>query len=245
MSQTPNITAIVNAHREGIAARASLASLQKAIKKAQGHGILVEALAILDHADPPTYEVFESNREWLSVLSVEHGDLGKSRNSGVQAAGGKWVAFLDADDLWGANWLSAAFFAGESDPREVVWHPALNVFFDQYPRIFRHVDMEDSSFDPAALVLTNCWTALSFARRSLFIECPYGPTDMAEQIGFEDWTWNLETIDRGVLHKTVPDTGHIIHSKSDSLVKRSSAANCMPIMPDFFRRVVAQRNPAR
>jgi glycosyltransferase involved in cell wall biosynthesis len=41
----------------------------------------------------------------LRVLSVEHQGLSATRNRGVAASQGEFIAFLDADDLWTANAL--------------------------------------------------------------------------------------------------------------------------------------------
>lgn len=242
--ESPNLTAIVNAHREGLLAQATLLSLTQAVSHAEREGLQVETIAVLDCPDAVTTEMFESyarSHNGTSVLKVDHGELGRSRNSGVAAARGEWIAFLDADDLWGANWLSGAYHMAKSDPRPVVWHPEVSVYFGNNCHIFVHVDAEDPSFNPRGLAITNYWTALCFARRSLLLDTPYRPTNIRNQLGFEDWGWNSEVAAQGVLHKIVPNTGHAIRVKEDSLLKQTNSANCMPYPSELFRNMLRNR----
>jgi glycosyltransferase involved in cell wall biosynthesis len=52
----------------------------------------------------------------LRVLSVEHQGLSATRNRGVVASQGKFIAFLDADDLWTPNTLKLYVEALSANP---------------------------------------------------------------------------------------------------------------------------------
>lgn len=234
-----DITAVINGHSEGLMAVSSLRSLIAAADFAGKHGLNVELLAILDRPDELTAEVFDefaSAYPQLCVRKVELGDVGYARNFGAQTAAGKWTAFLDADDLWCEDWLVAAHRAAQAESREVVWHPDVNVLFGATPHIYTHMDMDDPLFDIALVAFTNPWTSLSFVRTEFLRSVPYTGTHLNQNIGYEDWSWNIDAIDRGAIHKVVPDTAHSIRTKLVSLVKRTTAAGCINRPSDFLRR---------
>lgn len=214
----PTITAVLNAHREGLIAKPSLESLKRNVKLAQRSGYGVEVIIVLDRADRLTREVVESE-SWkdVRVMESDFGDPGKARNFAVEAAQGKYVAFLDADDLWGEDWLESAAMMADSREDPVIWHPEICIYFGAAKHIFCHIDMEEATFKPSGLAIENYWTALSFADREIYLRNPYPATDLKSGFGFEDWAWNMETISRGVIHKIVPGTGHIIRRKTESV----------------------------
>lgn len=241
--QRVDISAIVNTHREGLLVKPTLDSLSQAVQRAREASIHVQILFVLDRADDLTREMISEfgRSQFADLLECDHGDLGASRNSGATAASGEYIAFLDADDMWGENWLVNAYRAASNDERQIVWHPELNVYFGGYPHLFKHIDMEDPLYNHLKLGVNNQWTALCFARRSLLMEIPYGETRLDLQVGYEDWGWHLATAAKGVLHKIVPGTAHAIRSKEVSLVRETSAARCLPRSTNLYREILRDR----
>jgi glycosyltransferase involved in cell wall biosynthesis len=239
-----DISIIVNAHRERLFCIPSVYSADAAATKARAAGLKVELIVALDCADDTTREVvqaFQRNDVVDVVLDLKVDDLGSARNTSVGEARGRWVAFLDADDLWSEDWLIAAHQNGERERRVAVWHPEINIYFGEQWRVFRHVDMDEPNFAISRLAMQNYWTSLSFTLKSLLTAVPYPTTDLSNQIGYEDWSWNMRTIDAGAVHKIVPGTSHGIRVKQGSLVHRTVAANAVPAPSLLFRRILTER----
>lgn len=239
-----DITVVLNAHNEGILAHPTMLSLQLTKAHAEQHGLAVEVLVLMDNPSAETSEYFSECKVLdFSSVRVSFGDLGLSRNAGVQTAKGKFVAFLDADDLWGPNWLTASHAAATSDMRSVVWHPEVNQYFGAHPHIFAHADMEDPTFDLFALTINNYWTSASFSSREIYLSHPFPASHTERQIGYEDWAWNSETIRHGIYHKIVVGTAHFIRQKLISMVRQMEARSCLmspsPLFKDFIDKRIS------
>jgi len=241
-----NISAVINGHAEGLLLKPSIDSALRAREYAVAKGLAVELIVILDRPDDISRTVAHAclkDHPHARVVEVQNGDLGLSRNDGASAASGEYVAFLDGDDLWGKNWPTAAYNSAVASGREIVWHPEVNVYFGGTPHIFLHIDSDDPSFEISGIAYTNYWTALSFVRRDFLLQVPYSRTQLAKQIGYEDWGWNLHTMELGAVHKIVPGTGHAIRTKppGSSLLSATSAAGCMPAPSKVFLNALPKR----
>jgi glycosyltransferase involved in cell wall biosynthesis len=234
-----DISVIVNLHAEGMKARSSFISIAHAKAYAEGRGLRVEVLAVLDRPSNETAEFVDScDVVDFRRIEVSFGDLGRARNAGTAMTKGDWVSFLDADDMWGENWLTAAYEAGMNDPRPIVWHPLCLIYFGAQRLLFIHVDSEDADFDPLNLSMANYWSSQSFARRGLYLSVPYPETDLERQQGYEDWGWNIETFSRGFIHKYVPNTVSAIRRQRDSLHVKTFARKAMPKASRLFCNLI-------
>jgi len=219
---------IVNGHREGPLLAAALASVEEAASPLVARGIPVELILCLDRPDHYTLAVAKILRQrarWpFRLLRLKHGDLAQARNSAVRVARQPWLAFLDGDDLWAANWLEAALalLQREETPEQLILHPRYNVYFPE-PGVLVSPDQGELDDPLGVLLADNLWTALSLAHHRVYRRYPYRPNRLMEGYGYEDWNWNLRTVAAGLQHRAVPDTCHFLRRQPQSLGQRSQA----------------------
>lgn len=227
-----SVSAILNFHREGSLARPAINSAIAAANHACTAGLEVEIICVLDCEDHATRSLVTSFGSQVRVVQTTCADLAAARNLGASSSSSEFVAFLDGDDLWGSQWLtSAARTILSVDSPDVVVHPQLNMYFSRHatPYYWLHSDMRYDRIGADNLVVTNPWTALSFARRSLFVKYPYIRNELQLGFGYEDWGWHARTISAGVLHVAAPGTIHFIRRKATgSLLAQTNQARSLP-----------------
>lgn len=246
-----DVTVTLLLHAEGALAAPALASLRDLVAAARGAGIAVEARAMLDRADALTRHMVATRGDWLDgVAEVAFGDPGLARNAAAEGAAGRFLAFLDGDDLWGADWLRLAHAAATAPgaPAEAIWHPQHLFFFTEedfdrhatgavpHPGAvshhMEHVPSDAEGFDRDMLFVDNVWSANALAPREVHLQHPYGAFDRARGFGIEDWSWNIATLWAGIPHLVVPETVHLIRLKeTGSLSRRNTAEGLLPHLP--------------
>jgi glycosyltransferase involved in cell wall biosynthesis len=211
-----DITAILTAHREAVLAGPSLLSFEAAVAVAVRSGLSVESLIILDRPDRSTLLQFtDSASRGHRLIMIDDGDPGLARNAGAREALGKYISFLDADDLWSANWLTAAHrFCVER--KDVVAHSECNIVFGDIRKLWWHADSEGDAFDAGVLRVANYWDAMSFAARDIYAAHPFIANDLRLGYGHEDWHWNCVTLAAGIAHRPVRGTVHFKRRRGGS-----------------------------
>jgi glycosyltransferase involved in cell wall biosynthesis len=75
-----------------------------------------ELLIIDDGSDDDTRDVVSAFRDTVHYVYREHGGVSAARNAGLSLARGKFIAFLDSDDLWKKEKLSFQMEFMEAHP---------------------------------------------------------------------------------------------------------------------------------
>lgn len=225
-----DVSVVVNLHREGRLAIPALRSAARAAAAAPD--LACEILAVLDRGDAATERALAACGVAVRVEACDFGDPALGRNFGVQRARGRFVAFLDGDDLMGENWLGVAAAAIQArEGRDVIAHPRLNYVFGRNtePVAWVHPDMETDAPDLTLLAAANFWTSASFARADLYRRFPFPANALEAGLGHEDWAFNLATARAGVLHIAPEGTAHFIRRKErGGRLAQSEAARLLP-----------------
>ena len=101
--------------------------------------------------------------------------------------------------------------------------------------------MASDEFNFIDLAFSNYWTSLACTERDLIMNIPYPRNDLQNGLGYEDWTWNIEIIKAGYIHKVIPKTGHAIRRKSGelSLLRQSNRVGAIPLPTHAFRTMLS------
>lgn len=226
-----DLTVAVTAHNETLIAGPCMLSADSAIHEVEKCGFSVERLVGLDIPTDECRTFFnQSKLDHWSKVELEMGDPFKSRNALVERGRGKWIAFIDADDLVSENWLAKAIMRlarAEMDGEKIIVHPELNWIFEGAESVFTKQSMDDPLFLPHYLYFANYYDMMAMAPRKVALEIPYAPRDLRSGFGYQDWQWNIETIDAGWRHVTVKDTVIFKRRRIGSVSEENRERGCV------------------
>jgi glycosyltransferase involved in cell wall biosynthesis len=100
---TPTFSVVIPAHN---AERTVLSTARSVLAQTRTD---LEVIVVDDGSSDRTSDVVEKlEDERLRLLVLPHGGVSAARNAGIELARGKYVAFLDSDDLWLPRYLELA-----------------------------------------------------------------------------------------------------------------------------------------
>jgi hypothetical protein len=203
---------------------------------ASSRDISVQLVAILDRPDEATRRMVSQHpilAEGDEVVEVTHGDLGLSRNTGVEQSRASHVGFLDGDDYCSENWLAESLFvlaAGDG----VVVHPEYTVSHGACHLIGRSVDQLTEEYPLESCFKHHPWVSVAVAAKSVFQEIPYRETRVCDTgFGYEDWDWNLRVMASGLKHTVARQTCLFYRRKAESMLVSMNTRNAL-VRPGVF-----------
>jgi hypothetical protein len=221
-----DLALVVTAHDETAVAGPTMRSADRAVAAAREAGYSVQPVIALDAATAATTAYFGQTRfdHWERWTFAE-GDVGRLRNTVVQGLDSRYVAFLDADDLFSDNWLAAGAAALDEAAQageRAIAHPELNVVFDGVRSVKVSLDQRSPLFTPHYLYLRHYYDALCLAPREAHLEVPLVSRDVPNGLSYQDFQFTIETLDAGWRHLVVRDTIIFKRRRDVSLVTEST-----------------------
>jgi len=157
----------------------------------QGYGSL-EVIVVDDGSTDDTADVARHYDPQVRLLQQVNGGIGSARNSGVEAASGEHLAFLDADDLWTDGALEARLALLDTEPGLDGVFGLVETFYDNVPAEAYEVKAEAIAAGQVAGTL--------LIRREAFMK-----TGMFTNVRLGEFIeWYARAIDAGLRFETAP-----------------------------------------
>jgi glycosyltransferase involved in cell wall biosynthesis len=248
---TTDLTLVVTAHNETTVCGPTMRAADVAVEAARMRGYRVQTIIGLDDATEATSAYFHQPHfdHWERRILHER-DLGRVRNALVPECEGRYIAFLDADDLFSENWLAegvAELDAAAERGERAVAHPELNVVFDGQRGVLLNLDQGSPLFTPYYLYVRHYYDSLCMAPRQAYLEIPYVTRDVPNGLSYQDFQWTIETMAAGWRHRVVRDTIIFKRRRDVSLVtesnQRRSVVRSLPAMAIDRIRDLGHRRP--
>jgi glycosyltransferase involved in cell wall biosynthesis len=236
------LSIVLNLSTEGMMLIPSINSVIESIRNTDFQD-KVELILVADSINDATrnalYIYFEKYRYEnikISIIESYFQNLSQSRILGLKKSLGKYISFIDGDDLISTNWVADSIKMIIEEPSDTVFHPELVIQFNEagYLRHTYHPEVLVNEKEKAlGLLNENYWTSLFLCRREI-VEIYFDEVLSSDGFGFEDWTMYLNSLCQNVSHKIISNTIHYVRVKKKSLSNDSHLGNLLPNIDNFF-----------
>lgn len=181
---TPSISVVVPAYNREQYLAAAIASIKGQTTPA------AEIIVVDDGSTDGTARIAHGLAD--VVIEHENAGVGAARNTGIAAAKGEFLAFLDSDDLWTATKLERQLAALNEDPSlDMVFGEAIQ-FRGEPPAADGNAGVREPGVIAGALLI----------RRATFLRV--GPFDPSLRVG-EFIDWHARAKDLGLRERILPE----------------------------------------
>lgn len=199
-----------------------------------------ELIVVDDGNDPPVEPPVESNR--LRLLRIEHGGAARARTAGTAEARGRWLRYVDADDVLAPGGTALLLDAIVREPdAALVFGSSLLCDENLVPKRLDRCALGRVTALDCVLGRFNAWLpAMLFPRR---VVERVGPWNEKLPVSV-DWDFVLRALDEGPGYR-VPGVmfSYRMHAGSLSAAKRGVGGRAArQIVTEYFRRHPDQRD---
>lgn len=237
----PDLSIIITFHKEGLYAYKTIQNVFASLPTLDKNKISYEIILHADNADDLTLsqlKKFSSHKE-VSIYKNTFGDVSSSRNFCVNKARGKYLSFIDGDDLVSLNWFYDSYKLAHDSKKPIVVHPEANLTFGRDLKeqvLWLQKDSINKTADAIISVTANRWISTCTGLKEIFINHPYFKT--GNGYGNEDYWFNTETLAHDISHFVAKGTVQFYRRKANSVF----TANLNSIQPyselfdiDYFK----------
>ena len=210
------LTVGITAHAEGVIAHKTIQGVLAGLGNLDVERYPYEIIVHIDNGNEATVGYFERYKKdkRFKIIYSHFGDLGLSRNCIVQHARGKYVSFLDADDILSSNWYTNAIDLMEKSKDTIMIHPNIQFNFGAGTRLEFTIRKDSyDKFEDAISAGVNRWCSAIMGSKETFLKYPYMETKNG--YGYEDYNLNTNTVSHGIKHRVAPETVMFYRKKAE------------------------------
>ena len=200
-----DVSVIITAHKEGILAHKTMLSVLRSAKKLEDKNVSYEVIVHIDNGSPETERYFSRYNDdpRVRVFKNRFGDLSESRNYSAEQASGKYISFIDADDLYSESWLISAYNLVCRSDNTVARLNYIITFGSAESVVTENRQLSDND-KTLRLIDSNMYGSPMMCSRDVYLDTPQRPN--RQPYGSEDWQWIMDTLAKGVKHEIAPQT---------------------------------------
>ena len=231
-----DLSIVVTAHDEGILLYKTLRSVFESAKELKRCRVSYEVIVHVDNGSRDTLECLKryTESERIRVVKNSFGDISRSRNYAVSVAEGKYVSFLDGDDLVSRNWYSEAMGVLRKNGGNCIVYPETVLTFqdDSNHIITTQRDYNNSKEDYLTIMSANRWGSVVLAKKTVFLKVPY--IIMEKGYCHEDYAFNVQTLELGIPHLVAKGTVLFYRRLETSRLSRANNDNLVLPRMEYF-----------
>ncbi|HXC36338.1 MAG TPA: glycosyltransferase family 2 protein [Candidatus Acidoferrales bacterium] len=147
-----------------------------------------EIIAVDDGSSDGTHDVLKSFGDRIRLIRQENHGVSSARNTGVRAARGKWVAFLDSDDRWHADKLERQMAVLEKYNARLCFTRAVS----DHGEIFPDIEFISATLrEPNLFYVENAVDSVCVSPRHPLIPTMVADKALLERVGLFDESFPL------------------------------------------------------
>lgn len=224
--------------------------------------------AICDEYTSPSFVYSLTRSVVIKVIHQENGGLSAARNTGIKAAEGEYICFVDSDDYWEPNVLGKLMAQVERDDLDVLRFDYQNVritsegltkryeVFEPYKRSHRlENDYSEVVTDGITFLNTRmstaCYAVMFILRRDLIYTVHHTPYTVnsgvlfTPGIYFEDTDWTPRMLIRA---NRVASTNTVVYNylqREGSITKAVNRSKQQKVLDDKMRLISEMQRQAK
>lgn len=231
-----DISIVLNLHNEARYLRRTMLSLEDAVRFAKRYEISFELVVVLDRPDALTIAWIEAYDfaafNGYQIITVDNGSLGLSRNDGIRAAQGEYIATADGDDLISYNSFVESLSAARGNQRAIHLPQYLCAFGTKY-FVWKYFGSE--RIPNSSLFDQHPYISRIFVHREFFSRIKYEHPRSDQGYAYEDWHLSMCAAAAGYAFAIVPNVVLFYRQRPNSIMATAQHLDRIQPFSPFLR----------